>query len=337
MRRARGQDVDEPGQDSFLDIVANLVGILIILIMIVGAQAKDAMVRVQHRPEPGVSEAELEQQKNAAVAVRYELQKLLDNTQQQAIEIAYRRAERDRMLAQITLAEKTLQERTQHLSDDQQESHRLQREVAAAERQRDSLKMSLAAVVQSPPQVQVVQHHPTPLAQTVFNRELHFRLLNGRVVFVPVDELVDQFKTEAKRNVWKLRDAPAITETVGPIRDFRLQYTLVKDTEKLASRAGSVVTQEIVRLEQYVLLPVREDLGETVETALQPQSQFRSILGSFDPQGATVTVWVYPDSFAAFRQLKDELYRLGFLTAGRPLPMGQLITGSPNGTYSAAQ
>ncbi len=37
----------EPGQDSFLDIVANLVGILIILVMIVGAQAKDAMIQAE--------------------------------------------------------------------------------------------------------------------------------------------------------------------------------------------------------------------------------------------------------------------------------------------------
>ena len=35
---------DAPGQDSFLDIVANLVGILIILVMVIGARATDAMV-----------------------------------------------------------------------------------------------------------------------------------------------------------------------------------------------------------------------------------------------------------------------------------------------------
>ena len=38
MRRRARQIADEPGQDSFLDIVANLVGILIILVMIVGLE-----------------------------------------------------------------------------------------------------------------------------------------------------------------------------------------------------------------------------------------------------------------------------------------------------------
>ena len=38
MTRIR-REVDAPGQDSFLDVVANLVGILIILVMIVGTRA----------------------------------------------------------------------------------------------------------------------------------------------------------------------------------------------------------------------------------------------------------------------------------------------------------
>ena len=35
MTRRKHQAVEAPGQDSFLDIVANLVGILIILVMVV--------------------------------------------------------------------------------------------------------------------------------------------------------------------------------------------------------------------------------------------------------------------------------------------------------------
>ena len=39
-RRAKAISADAPGQDSFLDVVANLVGIFLILIIIVGSQAK---------------------------------------------------------------------------------------------------------------------------------------------------------------------------------------------------------------------------------------------------------------------------------------------------------
>ena len=37
------------------------------------------------------------------------------------------------------------------------------------------------------------------------------------------------------------------------------------------------------------------------------------------------------------REVKKELYKQGFAVAGRPLPLGQSIGGSPDGTKSAAQ
>ena len=43
------------------------------------------------------------------------------------------------------------------------------------------------------------------------------------------------------------------------------------------------------------------------------------------------------DGFAAFRRIKEELYRLGFATAGRPLEQDMPIGGSPQGTKSAAE
>ena len=59
------------------------------------------------------------------------------------------------------------------------------------------------------------------------------------------------------------------------------------------------------------------------------------------PASATwtvVTFFVYPDSFAAFRQLRDYLYERDVVVAGRPLPIGAPITASSkNGTRSRGQ
>jgi hypothetical protein len=92
-----------------------------------------------------------------------------------------------------------------------------------------------------------------------------------------------------------------------------------------------------VDLDRFVLVPVSEPLGEPLAAALQSNSEFRTLLAGYDPNRTTVTVWVYPDSFQDFRTLKAELYRLGYLTAGRPLPAGRPIGGSPEGTRSAAE
>jgi hypothetical protein len=38
MRRYRSAEVESAGQDSFLDVVTNIVGILIILVMVIGGR-----------------------------------------------------------------------------------------------------------------------------------------------------------------------------------------------------------------------------------------------------------------------------------------------------------
>jgi hypothetical protein len=335
VKRRLGPQADAPGHDSFLDVVANLVGILIILVMIVGARAKDAMVTVEQVAEP-VPEAAVEQSRNAAVAVRQELETMLANAQRQDLEIAYRRNERDRILTVIAAAETTLEREADKLSEEQRAAHELQRQLAAARREQEDLKRAREAVQRTEAPVHVLKHRPTPLAKTVFGQEVHFRLQAGRVAYVPINELTEMFQAEAKEKAWKLKQAPRITETVGPYRGFRLQYTLKRVSYAMETRAGSF-SQVAVELDHYVVLPTQADLGETIEQALRPESDLRTILAGFDPNQVTVTLWVYPDSFEASRVLKEELYQLGYLLASRPLPEGHPITGSPQGARSAVQ
>ena len=71
--------------------------------------------------------------------------------------------------------------------------------------------------------------------------------------------------------------------------------------------------------------------------ALQEGSDFREHLKQMSPGRTTITIWVYPDGFDAFRQIRKELYDMGYAIAARPLPFGQLISGAPDGSKSAAQ
>jgi hypothetical protein len=333
-RRFR-EHAEAPGQDSFLDVVANLVGIMIILVMVVGARAKNALLSAEQTPQP-VSVVDVESPRNAAVAVRHELDTILASTQRQEIEIAYRRNERDRILTLISAAENALEQETNQLSAEQRRAHELQVSLSAAQRQQEDLKMAREAVENMETSVTVLKHRPTPLAKTVFGKEIHFRLQAGRIVYVPIDELVEMFQKEAKEKAWKLKQAPRITETVGPYRGFHLQYTLKRGSFSVETRAGSI-QQSLVELDHFILIPVQEGMGETIEQALRPDSDMRTLLAGFDPNQATVTVWVYPDSFEPFRVLKEELYKLGYLTASRPMPADQPISGSPQGTRSAVE
>ena len=135
--------------------------------------------------------------------------------------------------------------------------------------------MARDAVERTETSVTILKHRPTPLAKTVFGKEVHFRLQAGRIVYVPIDELVEMFQSEAKEKAWKLKQAPRITETVGPYRGFHLQYTLKRGSYTVETRAGSV-QQSLVELDHFILIPVQEGMGETIEQALRPESDMRT-------------------------------------------------------------
>ncbi len=339
MRREARQHDDAPGQDSFLDIVANLVGILIILIMVIGARATDAMVEAT----PTDAEAEddssvdIAAARAAANAVEGDIHQVDAKIKRQQFEVTYRRKERDKILQVIGAIESDLNRQREVLDESQRQRLDMGRNLMVARSELEDMKAFRQSLENSVPPQNVIKHLPTPMAKTVFGTEVHFRLDNGRVTYVPWDELVEKLKQDAPQIVWKLKNAPRVTETIGPVRGFRMKYTLRRANQARPVGGGAVAMQQRIELDRFTLIPVREDLGEPFESALQEHSQFRSVLSHRDPDRTTVTVWVYPSSFGQFRTLKEELYRMGFLAAGRPMPEGHPIGGSPDGSRSASQ
>lgn len=340
MRRKAASPVDAPGQDSFLDVVANLVGIMIILVMVVGSRAKDAMVAAA--PSNAIVEEELAGQRelaeaqSAAQAVEADIHQLAQKIERGEFEVEYRRKERDKIQLLITAAEQAIQANRDQLDASQQQRFDLQSELIAARETRDQLEQEIESSEESLNQTSVIEHLPTPMAKTVFGKELHFRLQGGRIAEVPWDEMAERLKEEAPQKVWRLQNTESITETIGPIRGFLMRYELKRVTHSTQTRVGMAVQQRI-ELDHFVLTPVEENLGDPVSEALLDGSRFQQILAANRPDTATITIWTYPDSFNEFRELKKKLFERGFLTASRPMPEGMPIGGSPRGTRSASQ
>ena len=133
-----------------------------------------------------------------------------------------------------------------------------------------------------------------------------------------------------------MRDTPRAEFSLPEISGFGARYTLRKAEMEVELRSGTA-RHSGVELELIYLVEVEPNLGQPIAQALAPGSEFRSRIATFKPQSTTVTIWVYPDSFDDFRALKAELYKLGFLTAARPMPMGEPIAGSPSGSRSSAE
>ena len=69
----------------------------------------------------------------------------------------------------------------------------------------------------------------TPISRTVFGKEVHFRLSNGRIAYVPLEELLDMAKSSLHKELPELNSPAAITEheqTAGPFLGFEMRYSL---------------------------------------------------------------------------------------------------------------
>jgi multidrug efflux pump subunit AcrA (membrane-fusion protein) len=322
MPRPANIPADGIGSDSFLDIVANCVGILIILVMVVGVRAKHAPADL---PTPAdVAPDALLALENQAAALREQEESL--RRQYAALEAESRR--RGSQLAsaesELTALRDAAAKRAAASLASQTDLERQRDELHRTQRQYDVLLREVRKLEQSQPRAKVIETYPTPVSKVVTGPEAHFQLRGGLVAYVPFDELADRLKNDARSKLAELRNSPELSAVVHSDKGFDLQYTL--------RRSGPFV--EVVRI---TFLPKSNQLGEPLEAALQPDSLFRQAIAQFDPARTTVTLWTYPDSFEAYRKLKRELYLLGFSVAGRPLPLGQLITGSPHGSRSAAQ
>ena len=336
MRRASRHCEELGGQDSFLDIVANLVGVLIILVMVMGVRAKDAWVEAAVKDKQPAESVDVETPKITAAQVEADIHNI--NRQLEAVrrETQTRYQERGFLQTLATAARQELSARRDQLDRTKRDKFDLIRALAGAKGQLQLLQRQRDAVENSTAPPTVIEHTPTPLAKTVFGVEEHFRLLNHRVTHIPWNELVEKLKAQAPGKVPKMKGVATLTESIGPLNGFLMRYTLKRVGYQVATRLGAALHTK-VELDQFLLIPVADDLGEPLDEAIQPGSEFRELLAMLDARRTTITVWTYPDSYDDFRVLKKHLLERGFLTAGRPMPAGQLIGGSPTGTRSAAE
>jgi len=330
MARPRPEDMSSAGQDSFLDVVTNIVGILIILVMVVGGRVQQIILTAPTstaRSDSLEEEVELLDQKIAIA--ESEIGELAAQSRTVATAAAFAGETRLHMATTVSAAQAEV-ERLKQMGDAAQ--------VAAAEaaaRQRDVeaeiARCTLEAQGLSHAQATTkeVLAYPTPIGRTVNGEEVHFRLGEGRIAFIPIEELFQLAKTQTRRHSGSIAEMQDRIESVGPVQGFALDYVI---EAKIDQARGQV----LIRSREWVVRPMGTGTGETIEEALAPQSRFRRMLAAVTPE-TTVTLWCYPDSFDAYRKAREELHRMGIPTACRPMPEGAPIGGSTEGSKSVVQ
>jgi len=331
MRRDEHSQIESAGQDSFLDVTTNIVGILIVLVMVVGMRAQNPIVAGTGGAGAKIPTTdELESLSKNAAAIEYDVNRIAEESESVDREIAGRSAEREELATMIAAAEKQIADGRAKLDSANQEDFDLRRQINENHAVLDRGEAELDEIKSEKPQVQEVKHYPTPISRTVIGHEVHFQLLGGRVTYVPIDDFIDDVRANLRGSAGDLANITDKVGVVGPRNGFEFRYTM----DVVMDRGRGVVG---IRTREFQVVPVGMQQGETVQKALGQRSEFRTALAPHSPRDTTVTLWVYPDSFDAYGQLKEELHNIGYATAGRPLPNGVLIGGSDHGTKSSAQ
>lgn len=414
-RRRRTGENPESGQDSFLDIVSNMVGILIILVMIAGVRIGDAVPPVESSPETPVespeepeapeSAAEITPEKaaetepvpelsfapvpetipdpvseapvkapaeypirasvpksanppalsenlppkvdssqmaryieaatmylsrrNQISALQAEVNSLNDQALRLKAQASGSDSEYSALMGDVARLEALIERSERSRTEEENKRARQEAELARLTDQARQLAETKAALAQVKKKSTLLQNVPTPLTRKIEGKEAVFTLRGGKVSYVPIGEFSERVRG-VFRSMRDIKDG-RIDETLGPVDGYRFRFQA--SLHKVRTEDGTRMT---VVFDGGEFLPADPALGETVESALSPQSAFRRKLALFLKDSSTVTLAVYPDSFVELRDVKKYLLENGYSIALRPMPAGKNVMISPNGTESTA-
>lgn len=352
-RRRRGKKEIEFSFDSFLDVVANVVGIILRLILVAwaGAKAYKGPPPPPPPPLPALETLadlpmtrdpvgdELDQQRQLLVQAQAQLLEHMKLVQEKSQErsktstevklLAEQRKkledERKMVLAtRLDLEEETPPAQTLTLEEFQKRSRALFEQINELKK-RPSVKKAL--------------RYRTPVSHPVQTEEIHLECLHGRVTVVDVGGLEEEIGRTARDKIEKLKTAWEVREMTGPIGEFRLRYVLVREEGEYENRNAppNPQGQFHASIGGWEAVPVRADRGESLEQALKPNSEFRRVMDHIEPNQTAVTFWVYPDSYAEYRQLRDYLHSHAIVVAARPMLENMPIAASRTGSASRGQ
>jgi hypothetical protein len=351
-RRRRAREIPF-SFDSFLDIVANVVGIIIRLILVVwvGARSYSSLQTSSPSTHSGSSSiefpepadplaqdlvrhrSELAQAQERLLAQLRGLEQLQDNNKQlngRLTALLARRQELEKGRATLEAANATSSTLAQTVA------------LSSAELRQRSQKLAeeIRLLEQMPPPKQTLRYR-TPISRPVQSEELLFECKGNHVTFIDIASLLTDVRQRLEEKGKLLHTSWQVQDLAGPVGAFRLRYTIERERDLLDAIGGEAAPGANGNfrygLSEWQIEPIASPRGESPDAALAGNSEFRQIVDGLDPQQTAITMWVYPDSFSLFRRLRDYLYERDFVVAGRPLPEGIPIASSRRGSISRGQ
>ena len=233
MSRRRGPTELQVGNDSFLDIVANIVGILIILIVVAGVRVSRAPVSTVAE-EPGSPATQTEPVGDPPAVDRSDDVSRLSGDVARLDQEVSTESERLRVLGRsMDESQRRQRERETHLKREASSLEVLAASLTSTEatakqliRQRTRAREQLGVLEQAADTTRTLEHKLTPLSKMVRGEEQHFHLLAGRVAAIPLGPLKRRVRDQLQRHSRHVARSRRHEGTVGPVDGFVMDFTI---------------------------------------------------------------------------------------------------------------
>jgi hypothetical protein len=339
IRRRRKTREIEFSFDSFLDVVANVVGIILRLILVAWVGARSYKAVVPSAPPPTLTKEEIAELPDPKDPLAPELERQRRELAEAQSHLLEQLKEWKKLRQDSTLTAEELARLTTHVAEVDSERKNVEdksRQDAQSARNaflslqeiRERGKRVVAeieALRKAPPSKQTLRYR-TPVSHVLQWEGMEFECRYGRVAFIDMagfrQEIERTLREEGGKTLTETRHYENVTQPIGA---FRMRYKLELDP---------VSSQELFRGE---VEPITQERGEPLEKALAPGSEFRRLIDSVEPTSTAVTLWVYTDSFPLYRKLRDYMHERDIEVAGRPAPEGDGMSYSSLGTRSRGQ
>src|SRR5262249_36846186 len=240
IRRRRRSVRETPfSLDSFLDLVTNVVGIIIRLILVawVGARAYTNLPELLKQLQPKAAESA------EATLVTDPLQNELERQKQELAEAEARmleqlrqldllqldRQQTEKELADVTSrcqeVEQTLFTAEKAKSGKEQAVRQVVLSLADLQKRRERLNQELKELEKQPPLTKTLRYR-TPVSQTVHASESHFECKQGRVTFVDLDTMLHIIQRGLRDKEKQLQTQWQIVDETEPVGQYRMRYVI---------------------------------------------------------------------------------------------------------------
>jgi hypothetical protein len=319
MRRVVEEEGDDiPGGDSFLDIVANIVGILVLLVVVVGLRAGRDIILPEAVVAEDIEGTESLQTKlgeivRQAYAEQSEITELAGKVVSTVGEVERREAMRESAVLYNTTLRAELDGARKSLNSDDQRSLDSHNAIAQAQLKLDRLTREQIALssVAPEPDAELVEVAPTPIVNGEAEELISFRLQKGRLVYVPLNELAMDLSKSIHIPTLIDPSKPVVTrETIGPIEGFVGEAEIGWSIRSAGGRVGPLPVLNMLRLREVT--PMR---GEEPEQAFSPGGYVSSRIELLDPKFIVIQLYVYSDSFDSSAAVANRFRERGFRVA----------------------